>query len=165
MFTLKINSRDASGNIEASTKKYVKGISNEVLNRMKGAGETIRSNVIKTLSGPRSGKIYKRANGKSHQASAPGEPPASDTGHLRNSFHAQTETEQRGRKLFVTAMAVSNTTKDAYGGKNKGRTPSKGNYAWIDVGMGNIAPRPYSKKVAEESYKHITELLSKKYHV
>lgn len=165
MITFKINAKDASNRITDRTTKYVKGISNEVINRMKGAGENIRTNVIKTLSGPRSGKVYERPNGKTHQASAPGEPPASDTGLLRNSFHAQTETKQQGRKLFVTAMAVSNTTKNAYGSANKGRTPSKGNYAWIDVGMGKIAPRPYSEKVAEESYKHITELLNKKYHV
>ena len=37
-----------------------------------------------TLTGQRSGRVYIRG-GRAHQASAPGEPPAVDTGTLRNS--------------------------------------------------------------------------------
>lgn len=37
---------------------------------------------------PRTGRIYRKASGRLHRASAPGEYPASDTGQLVNSIHA-----------------------------------------------------------------------------
>ena len=37
-------------------------------------------------SPPKTGRVYKRAGGKRHQASAPGEAPATDTGNLVNSI-------------------------------------------------------------------------------
>lgn len=42
--------------------------------------------VKKTLSGKRSGRIYTGRRGRKHQASAPGEPPATQTGKLRQSI-------------------------------------------------------------------------------
>ncbi|RWB66573.1 HK97-gp10 family putative phage morphogenesis protein [Mesorhizobium sp.] len=44
------------------------------------------------LDTPKSGKIYER-RGVTHQASAPGEPPASDTGRLVQSGHAEYDTK------------------------------------------------------------------------
>lgn len=38
-------------------------------------------------TGPRTGRIYRKKSGRLHQASAPGEFPASDTGQLANSIH------------------------------------------------------------------------------
>lgn len=37
------------------------------------------------LNGPKTGIIYKRSGGRTHQASAPGEAPANDTGNLLKS--------------------------------------------------------------------------------
>jgi hypothetical protein len=37
---------------------------------------------------PRTGILYRKASGRMHRASAPGEYPASDTGQLVNSIHA-----------------------------------------------------------------------------
>lgn len=50
------------------------------------AGLDTRANMVKVLtSGSRSGTVYKRGN-RTHQASAPGEPPKSDTGNLIRSI-------------------------------------------------------------------------------
>jgi hypothetical protein len=48
------------------------------------AGLYFEGRIKAKLSGPRSGRIYSR-HGIIHQASAPGEPPASDTGKYRQS--------------------------------------------------------------------------------
>lgn len=50
-----------------------------------------------TLTGQRHGKVYRRG-GRVHVASAPGEPPAEDTGHLRNSVAARNNIVVRGRQ-------------------------------------------------------------------
>jgi hypothetical protein len=65
------------------------------------AGETVQDLVRKITFGvegrakvsiqtsPASGKIYPRGKSGFHQASAPGEPPATDTGFLVNSIQAE----------------------------------------------------------------------------
>jgi HK97 gp10 family phage protein len=50
------------------------------------AGLVVRAAKDKVLSPPKSGRIYRR-KGRTHQASAPGEPPANDTGNLVQSIY------------------------------------------------------------------------------
>ena len=45
----------------------------------------IRTDILKSFKGPKTGEVYKRA-GKKHKSSAPGEPPAIDTGELLRSI-------------------------------------------------------------------------------
>lgn len=56
--------------------------------KMKMAGLLLESEIKTTLSGPRSGRIYRvpGTDKAMYQASAPGEPPASLFGNLRNSI-------------------------------------------------------------------------------
>lgn len=56
--------------------------------------EGVRNEAIRLInSGPKTGRIYTR-RGISHQASAPGEPPASDTGRLVNSITTKYEPDK-----------------------------------------------------------------------
>lgn len=48
----------------------------------------VEANMKTSMSGQKSGIIYQRG-GKAHQASAPGEPPAIDTGNLVNSVFSE----------------------------------------------------------------------------
>lgn len=48
------------------------------------------------MTGGKSGAYYARPNGKMHQASAPGEAPAVDTGNLINSIQTRMESFYRG---------------------------------------------------------------------
>ncbi len=43
----------------------------------------------KIMTGPWSGRLYKIGKDRYHQASAPGEPPATDTGNLVNSIEVE----------------------------------------------------------------------------
>lgn len=54
---------------------------------VKKAAREIEREEKRSMSGPKSGRMYKKSkSGKPHQASAPGEPPARDTGNLANSI-------------------------------------------------------------------------------
>ncbi|MNE40071.1 hypothetical protein D3C80_1340600 [compost metagenome] len=93
-------------------EKAVAGIQRAAL-----AGETITN---ANLSRPGSGRIY----GK-HQASAPGEPPAVDTGRLRNATQADTQVRRDGDDIV-------------------GRVVANSEYAHaLEVGTERMAPRPF----------------------
>ena len=51
---------------------------------VKGGAQFIRGEAIKSIqTGPKSGRLYEKYNPRrTHRASAPGQPPASDTGNL-----------------------------------------------------------------------------------
>ena len=61
---------------------------------IKGGAQLIRGEAIKSIqTGPKSGRTYEKYNPRrTHKASAPGQPPASDTGNLvRNIMVRQVE--------------------------------------------------------------------------
>jgi HK97 gp10 family phage protein len=53
-----------------------------VTDAVQQSGEAMRTDAVLTSSKPGKGRIYKRGDGPPHQASAPGDPFASDTGRL-----------------------------------------------------------------------------------
>lgn len=57
---------------------------------------------VAILTGTKSGRVYQRKGGKTHQASAAGEAPANDTSALANSIRAQSE---QGLTWRVSASA------------------------------------------------------------
>ncbi len=73
------------------------------------------------LDTTKSGRIYKR-RGVAHQASAPGEPPASDTGTLLNRRHID---------LFPDRLAARLTF-------------SAGHALPLELGTKNMEPRPFA---------------------
>jgi len=74
------------------------------------------------LEAPKTGRIYRR-RGVTHQASAPGEPPASDTGRLVQS--QRTEYDQS--ELTGTAIW------------------SAGHAEYLEHGTSKMAPRPFAR--------------------
>ncbi|MCO8017499.1 hypothetical protein NI456_01375 [Brevundimonas diminuta] len=106
-------------------EKAVKGIQRAAL-----AGEAITK---ANLSRPGSGRIY----GK-HQASAPGEPPAVDTGRLRNATQADTQVRRDGDD--IVGRVVANDEK-AHA---------------LEVGTERMAPRPFLGLLATD---HVDDLL------
>lgn len=82
------------------------------------------------LSQPGTGRIYPRGKQAVHQASAPGEPPAVDTGRLRNSI--QTE-------IFRAPGEVT------------GRVSANTEYAAaLELGTEKIKKRPYLSRLITE---------------
>ena len=58
-----------------------------------------------SMQGPKSGRLYERAGGRMHQASAPGEAPAIDLGLLANSIQTKLESDLSGIVYTNTAYA------------------------------------------------------------
>ena len=87
-----------------------------------------RSAIRKIQRGPKTGAIYQLENPRrTHQASAPGEPPASDTGRLASSI----ETLQEGTTGWVF-------TRLYYG-------------AELEFGTSKVRPRPWLLPSVEEN--------------
>lgn len=81
------------------------------------------------MTPPKSGRIYVR-RGVKHQASAPGEAPANDTGRLVNSRRVELfESQLRARLTFSTEYALP-----------------------LEVGTKNMEPRPYARRAADETF-------------
>lgn len=94
------------------------------------------------LTGQRHGRAYKRGK-RTHVASAPGEPPATDTGFLRNSI-------QSSPKVKRTAQQVV------------GEVGIGAEYAeFLEKGTRRMKPRPFVERTLREKEKPLFELFSK----
>lgn len=100
----------------------------EVAMVVQKAAYDVEANAKASMSGPKTGFIYKRGN-KMHQASAPGEAPAIDTGTLVNSIQSR-----------MTGMSSAEVSVGAAYG-----LPLE--YGTED---GHIAPRPFMTPAAEK---------------
>jgi len=96
------------------------------------------------LKGPKTGRIYKRGKrGRTHQASAPGEPPANDTGRLASSLRSEVSAGA------LTASLIAGTSYAAH----------------LEYGTTKMAARPFmrpaAEKVAPQGEKLIRDALDK----
>ena len=85
---------------EALADRAVRGGVRSVL----GAAERILKSDI--LTRPGTGKVYRRG-GKTHQASAPGQPPAPDIGNLVANTNASTDLEIDGDDVVGDVVAAT----------------------------------------------------------
>lgn len=90
------------------------------------------------LSGARSGRVY-----HGHTASAPGEPPAMDTGAFRASW---TPSTQIGGDSFISRLASA--------------SPLAGP---LEHGTGRMAPRPHQKRIAETAKPGVLRIYQQPY--
>jgi hypothetical protein len=94
----------------------------------------------RVANGPKTGRIYNR-RGVEHQASAPGEPPATDTGALIASIGSD--------------AAIVGDTIDGY-------VRAKAPYAiHLELGTRKMAARPFLVPSIEENRRRIADLLSR----
>jgi HK97 gp10 family phage protein len=78
-------------------------------------------------TGSKSGRLYRRGGGRVHQASAPGESPASDTGNLVKNIIS--ELERNNKTVYVVANTI---------------------YAfWLEFGTRLMAARPFLNRAVE----------------
>lgn len=97
--------------------------------------EAIRANAIRRIqSGDKSGVIYRRG-GVEHQASAPGEAPASDTGTLVQRTRTELNPQAvSGQVIFATAYAAA-----------------------LEFGTEKMAARPYARPALAEEREKIVQ--------
>lgn len=115
--------------LQAALKAMQGQISVEVGRAVVGSALELQGDIKKRIQrGPASGRVYKKSNPtRTHQASSPGEAPASDSGRLANSIFFDTQGS-------LTAVVGSRLV-----------------YAlWLEFGTTNMAARPYFRPAVEQ---------------
>lgn len=99
--------------------------------------EAVRNTAVEKInSPPKTGREYRR-RGVVHQASAPGEAPATDTGRLAGSARTEYDRQQlAGRVIFSTAYAAA-----------------------LEFGTERMAPRPFLRKSLAENREAIRDAI------
>lgn len=88
------------------------------------------------LDTPKTGKVYRR-RGVSHRASAPGEPPASDTGNLVNRRRIDLIPDRLAARLIFSAL-----------------------YAWyLQHGTSKMEPRPWADRALNETQQEVQDAI------
>ena len=78
---------EGSEALQAALREASDDVRKAAAKEVKAAAIRLRKNVVRALSKPGGGDIYQKYNPRRmHRASAPGKPPATDTGRLRNSI-------------------------------------------------------------------------------
>lgn len=125
-------------------KEVTKSIEDTAAKRMGEATQIVRSQVLETLSGNRSGRTYKvPGTQRTYTASAPGEPPAQATAELRKSVRASVRGEDK--------MVIGEVGTD----RNYG--------PMLEFGTKNMAPRPWLRISFEKSLGKIKAALSRRW--
>lgn len=91
---------------------------------------------------PRTGRIYKKGKTVTHQASAPGEAPAPDTGNLINSVFSGIIDRVRGA---ITGRIVVNKEYAAH----------------LEIGTAKMRPRPYIASTIKANWDYLMQVFSK----
>lgn len=118
--------------------EVAKQVHRGVTQGLEAAGEQMKFQLIAELNAPKTGRIYQRP-GRTHQASAPGEPPATDYGVLERSITVVEEGDGRVAVGTGDPKAVD-----------------------LEFGSSRIAARPNFAPVAERmAHKEVPEALLK----
>jgi len=120
----------------------------------------LQGEVEKKLTGARSGKQYKRG-GKTHTASAPGEPPTVDYGRLRGSITYATD---MGQNSAVRSPALDEDGINKVGKlkhRQRGIVGTNVKYGlMLETGTVNMQPRPWLKNTYLENKGRIKDILA-----
>ena len=138
-------------------EKLLSDIEREAMNRVDAACNVVRNKMIK-IQKPGSGRVYKKVRGGKaggsrgrrtaknyiyHRASAPGQPPAPDTGHLRRSI--QYEIYKRRHHVFgIVGTSVP------YG-------------KWLEFGTRRMKPRPFARPALDMERARVLRLIGTGY--
>ena len=96
-------------------------------------GEMVRA----IQSGPKTGRVYTR-RGVRHQASAPGEAPATDTGSLFGSLAIEPDPDGLGTKVLARSIYAM----------------------WLEFGTRRVAARPFFQRSFERHKKPIRRAIA-----
>ena len=97
----------------------------------------VEAEAKKSMEGQKSGAFY-----GDHQASAPGEAPAVDTGNLKNSIVAEPVGD--GTRNWMVSVGAEYA-------------------AYLELGTVDIEPRPYMRPAAEEANQQIEDVFNEEF--
>lgn len=126
------------------TKEVIHSMEQAASKKMAEATQVVRTQVLETLSGSRSGRTYYvPGTRRTYTASSPGQPPAQATGALRQSI--KTSVEGKGRTVIGKV-----------GSDEKHARP-------LEFGTKNMAARPWLRISFEKALPKIKSILRRKW--
>lgn len=126
-------SLEGSKELQAALRDMSDDVRNAVNDAVVGTAVELRGDVIQSVqNGPASGRTYQKYKPRRvHTASAPGQPPMSDTGRLASSIYF---TESFGARRGLEAQVGSNVVYARY----------------LEYGTSRMAARPFFRPAVEE---------------
>lgn len=131
-----------SVSIKAIVASIVNQVEAQIPARATRCSNALRTAALVVLSGPRSGSTYRKPNGGTYIASAPGEPPAARTSTLMGSF----------RPIQAESNIAAIETDVPYAAK-------------LEEGTSRMARRPYKERVIEQATPSIERIMSEPYNI
>ena len=130
----------SGGSIEEIAQKVTEEVRHQMASRSYRVANALRNSALDVLSGARSGRVY-----GGHQASAPGEPPAQDSGTLRLSWQPKT---YAGFGSYISRIE----TEVSYADLLEDGTPG-----------GQMAPRPHHDRIAKATEPEMLRIYEEPY--
>ena len=130
-------------NLSIVVHSVVDNVDNEILSRGYRAANALRNAELEVLNGQGGGRIYKKPGGGTYQASAPGQPPARRSGHLREAWSMNVSGGSGACHIELT----SNTFYAGY----------------LEHGTRKMAPRPFVDRIAQKAKPEIIGIYSEPY--
>ncbi|MGI6224825.1 MAG: hypothetical protein ACOYJ1_01080 [Peptococcales bacterium] len=131
-----------SVSIKAIVADIVSQVEAQIPARATRCSIVLKNTSMEVLSGPRSGRTYRKPNGGTYIASAPGEPPAARTSTLMGSF----------RPIQDEPNVAGIYTSVPYAAK-------------LEEGTSRMARRPYRERTIEQSMPGIEQIMNEPYSV
>jgi hypothetical protein len=126
--------------VQEALRRFGQKAENELQKAVNATATTVMNDIRKAIQGPpKTGRIYQRGT-KTHQASAPGEAPANDTGALASAI-IYTNPNPLTAIVAVRAGDIN---------KNSKSKPLKYAY-WLEYGTRKIKPRPSWRPAVEKN--------------
>ena len=138
---------DISGIIQHAVYQTMQEVRQEMKRRTYRACNEMLNCAHDVLGRPGGGRLYGR-----HRASAPGQPPAVDTGAFRASWAAKPRVEGGGGSFRAVASIESN---EMVGGYVLGEL--------LENGTSKMAARPYKEKIKQQALPKVTQIYSAPY--
>jgi len=125
--------------VRVEIQQIVGEINHEARSRATRAVNILQNKAFEVLGKDGNGRQY-----GNHRASAPGEPPAPNTGNLRRNWRKQVLAEQHLHGLRITCRIKSDMPYSEY----------------LEKGHGHTAPRPYKERIQLKAHPEIDALYS-----
>ena len=134
--------------ISVEVAKKVQAIGQQMKSRAVRGSRALKTAELQVLRGQGGGRRYKKAfKNAYHTASAPGSPPAVDTGKLRSSFRPVGSTS-----AGALSVKVAIETDTHYAG-------------YLEHGTSKMAARPYVEKIKQQAEPEILSIFNAPYNV